>query len=125
MVKDNGPQFSLCEIENFADICGFEHKISSPKHPQGCNSQSIAPTPRLDENRSRLSMPSYQRKWSVSKHISSYDVGHVNCCLQCGLTLRVQPGTVKAGSNGNIIVEPIDCTKVWIVTNVYMLSEQT
>ncbi|XP_035829235.1 uncharacterized protein K02A2.6 [Aplysia californica] len=35
VISDNGPQFASCEFANFAETYGFEHKTSSPKHPQG------------------------------------------------------------------------------------------
>ena len=35
VVSDNGPQFSSEKFNQFADVWGFEHRTSSPGHPQG------------------------------------------------------------------------------------------
>ena len=39
LVSDNGPQFSLKEFQQFADLLGFTHHTSSPYYPQA-NGQS-------------------------------------------------------------------------------------
>ncbi|GFS11384.1 coiled-coil domain-containing protein 89-like [Elysia marginata] len=33
--SNNGPQFASCEFAQFSVIHGFEHRTSSPRHPQG------------------------------------------------------------------------------------------
>ena len=33
LVSDNGPQFSLTEFQQFADLLGFTHQTSSPSEP--------------------------------------------------------------------------------------------
>ena len=35
VISDNGPQFASCEFVHFAETYGFEHRTSSPIHPQG------------------------------------------------------------------------------------------
>ena len=35
VVSDNGPQFTSDKFNHFADVWGFEHRTSSPVHPQG------------------------------------------------------------------------------------------
>ena len=34
-ISDNGPQFDSSEFPQFSDQFGFEHRTSSPRHPQG------------------------------------------------------------------------------------------
>ena len=35
VVSDNGPQFTSDKFNHFADVWSFEHRTSSPDHPQG------------------------------------------------------------------------------------------